>query len=136
MPVYSTKSKRLLSQCHEDLQRLFTAVLKAGYDHSIVTGYRGEEEQNRAYNAGLSKVPFPKSKHNKTPSEAVDAYPFVNNGISYNLTQCAYFAGFVKGLAKSMDIDLIWGGNWKDDQNLKSNKFKDYGHFELKRRGR
>jgi hypothetical protein len=34
-----------------------------------------------------------------------------------------------------MDIDLIWGGNWKDDQNLKSNKFKDYGHFELKRRG-
>ena len=136
MAVYSAKSKRLLAECHPDMQRLFKAVLKAGYDHSIVTGCRGEVEQNRAYNAGLSKLTFPNSKHNKNPSEAVDAYPYINKGISYNLTQCAHFAGFVLGLAKSMNIDLIWGGDWKQSRNLTDNNFKDYGHFELKRRGR
>jgi peptidoglycan L-alanyl-D-glutamate endopeptidase CwlK len=135
-PVYSAASRKRLSECHPDLQRLFKAVLAAGYDRAIVTGYRGEAEQNRAYNAKLSKLPFPKSKHNKSPSEAVDAYPWISGGgISYNLTQCAHFAGFVLGLAKSMGINLIWGGDWNGSNNLGATSFKDYGHFELKRRG-
>jgi peptidoglycan L-alanyl-D-glutamate endopeptidase CwlK len=46
------------------------------YDITIVCGYRGEAEQNKAYLLGKSKLKFPKSAHNKRPAIAVDVYPY------------------------------------------------------------
>jgi len=133
MARYSAKSSGILKGCHPDIQRLFKEVVK-GFDNTVVCGRRSQEEQVHLYNRGLSKTLT--SKHTLDPSEAIDAYPYTaEKGVSYDLTECAYFAGYVKGLAKSMDIELIWGGDWKDTKNLTSNRFKDYGHFELKRRG-
>ena len=43
------------------------------------------------------------------------------------------FAGFVLGIAKSMGINLRWGGDWDQDWTVKDNKFDDFPHFELKK---
>ena len=42
------------------------------------------------------------------------------------------FAGFVLGIARSMDIKLRWGGDWNMNFEVDDNKFDDFPHFELK----
>lgn len=83
MPLGSA-SKLKLSTCDPRLQQLVTAVVArvdAGAlaplvtDISVACGFRGEAEQNAAFDRGVSKLRWPKSKHNTTPSLAVDVWP-------------------------------------------------------------
>lgn len=131
MPKFGKKSREQLGTCHEDLQDLFNEVIKT-YDCKVTCGYRGESEQNKAFNKGHSKVKFPKGRHNSNPSKAVDVYPYPVN--MQNLDRMVHFAGFVLGLAKSMEINIKWGRDWDSDWYLNDKnktKFKDYPHFEL-----
>ena len=48
---YSSVSLWRLSTCHEDLQVLCHEIIKY-YDVTVVTGYRGKEEQDHAYAIG------------------------------------------------------------------------------------
>ena len=133
MPRFGRKSKKNLETCDERLQKVFNEVVKT-YDCTVTCGYRGEEDQNKAFEDGRSKVKYPKGKHNSNPSIAVDVYPYPIN--MKNLDRMIHFAGFVLGTAKSMGIDLTWGRDWYSDWLLSDrNKttFKDYPHFELKR---
>lgn len=72
--VWSKRSLDNLKECHPDLQRLAAAIDKR-MDIEVIEGYRGEKEQNAAYAKGTSKLKFPKSKHNRSPSLAFDACP-------------------------------------------------------------
>ena len=131
MPKFGKRSRKALATCHEDLQDLFNEVVKT-YDCTITCGHRGKEEQNEAYRTGRSKVKFPHGRHNASPSKAVDAYPYPVN--MENLDRMIHFAGFVLGLAKSMEINIKWGRDWDSEWYLNDkNKttFKDYPHFEL-----
>lgn len=134
MPKFSTRSIQRLETCHRDLQVIFNEVVQH-FDCTVVCGHRGEAEQNEAYNAGNSKLRFPQSKHNKTPSMAVDVVPYP---IDWNDTdRMRYFAGVVKGIAALMyrqgtiTHQLRWGGDWDRDTEVKDNKFQDLPHFEL-----
>ena len=71
MPKFSVRSKTNLSQCHIDLQTFCNHLIQF-VDISIICGHRGKEAQNKAFDDGFSKVRWPNSRHNKTPSEAVD----------------------------------------------------------------
>jgi peptidoglycan L-alanyl-D-glutamate endopeptidase CwlK len=71
---FSDRSKRNLSQCHADLQRL-AAEMRKEMDIEVICGFRGEKEQNEAFRKGTSKLRFPNSKHNKSPALAFDACP-------------------------------------------------------------
>jgi peptidoglycan L-alanyl-D-glutamate endopeptidase CwlK len=123
MPKFSVISKERLDTCHPDLIMLMNEVIKHT-DISILCGHRGEEEQNKAFNEGKSKVRFPFSKHNKTPSLAVDIAPY-NNGINWNdIQRFKDLAEIVKECAEKLDISVEWGGDWV--------KFKDYPHWQLK----
>ena len=42
------------------------------------------------------------------------------------------FAGFVLGIARGMDINLRWGGDWNQNFEVDDNMFDDFPHFELK----
>lgn len=128
MAKYGSSSKRRLSTCHDDLQRVFNEVIKY-VDCSILEGHRGEEKQNEYFEKGNSKVKFPNGRHNANPSMAVDvmAYPIDWEDRERN----TLFAGFVLGMAKSMGVNLRWGGDWDSDFNLKENYFDDHPHFEL-----
>lgn len=126
MPKYSEKSKQRLEQCHEDLQTLFNEVINH-IDVSIICGYRGEEEQNKAFNAGHSKLKYPKSKHNKIPSLAVDVYPYPE-GIK-SVDKFKEIAVKIKELIEELKAtgkitsNIVWGGDWK---------MRDYPHWEIK----
>lgn len=134
MPSYSNTSKKRLATCHKDLQTIFNEVIK-GFDCTIVCGHRSEKEQTKAFNDGFSKVKFPKSKHNKFPSMAVDAVPYP---IDWDDTdRMIHFAGYVRGVVEILytfgDIThkVRWGGDWDKDTELKDNRFQDFPHFEL-----
>ncbi len=128
MPGFTLISQARLATCHLDLQRLFNEVIKT-YDCSVICGHRGEADQEAAVEAGTSKTHWPHGKHNKTPSEAVDAMPCP---IDWQDKERNYhFAGFVKGVAQGMGIKIRWGGDFNGDGNLHNDKLVDSPHFEI-----
>jgi peptidoglycan L-alanyl-D-glutamate endopeptidase CwlK len=73
-----------LATCDARLQQLVTALaadvdsgLVPGVsDLTVLCGYRGQAEQDKAFRDGASKLQWPRSKHNRTPSAAVDIAPY------------------------------------------------------------
>lgn len=122
--VFSKRSKKKLNTAHPDLIRLAYQVLKY-YDHTILEGHRGESLQNHYYREGKTQLRYPKSKHNKKPSRAIDVAPFP---IDWSDTERFKELGAIyKRESKKLGIRISWGGDWKT-------KFvgnKDYPHLEL-----
>jgi len=129
MPRFGTRSKSRLHTCDERLQDLFKEVVKS-FDCTVLEGHRSEEKQNAAYKKGNSKLKYPKGKHNKVPSVAVDVIPYPIDWEDRD--RMHYFAGFVLGIAKNMGLKIRWGGDWDMDTHTKDNKFDDLVHFEIK----
>ena len=129
VPKLGRRSKKNLSEAHPLLQELFEEVIKH-YDCSIIEGNRPQEEQDRLFHAGKSKLKFPKSKHNRTPSLAVDVVPYPVDWKDKD--RFMNFGGLVKGIALMMGIDIRWGGDWDGDNTFKDQSFHDLPHFELR----
>lgn len=128
MPAFGKASQEKLATCDPRLQKVFNEVIKY-FDCTVIEGHRGEAAQNKAFAEGKSKLKYPQSKHNKTPSLAADVLPYP---IDWNDTnRMRYFAGFVVGIAATMGIKLRWGGDWNQNTELKDNSFNDLPHFEL-----
>ncbi len=136
MPTFGKASKEKLEHVHPDLRRLMWSVIKA-FDFTIVWGYRGQKEQNAAYDSGASKLKFPDSKHNSLPCRAVDIAPWPEvYGRTPEEKKCApinfaLLAGFVLSHAKEMDIAIRWGGDFNRNMTTSDENFKDLGHFEI-----
>ena len=121
MPRFSDTSHAKLLTCHKDLQDICNEAIKI-YDFAVICGHRTKEEQQKAFDAGFSKVRWPDSKHNKTPSLAVDLVPYP---IDWNdRERFQQLAGIIKGIAHSKLIKIEWGGDWK---------MQDLPHFQLMR---
>lgn len=71
---------------------------------------------------GFSKLKYPNSKHNKTPSIAVDIIPYPFMGWD-NTGDFKLLSDIIKRHAKALDIKIRWGGDWVN--------FVDMPHFEL-----
>ena len=129
MPRFGKKSKEQLATCNEKLRRVFNEVIKT-VDCSVLEGHRSKDRQNALYKEGKTKVTYPKGRHNSSPSRAVDVAPYpIDWG---DRERFHLFAGFVLGVAKSMGINLRWGGDWNSNWQVDDNKFDDFPHFELK----
>jgi len=139
MPSFGRRSTQRINSCHPDLQRLFKDVVKE-YDCTILCGHRGQEEQTLAFENKKSKVQWPNSKHNSTPSMAVDLVPYPvdwgNTGTRRErqkaIARFYHFAGFVLAHAKEMGIEVRWGGDWDGDRLFDDQNFDDLPHWELK----
>ena len=132
MPQFSNASLNKLSTCDYRLQKLFKHVI-IYYDCTVIDGYRPQNIQDIYYNTGKSKVKWPDSKHNKQPSLAIDVAPYIQGkGIIWEPKQCYTFGGFVLGCALSLDIDIIWGGDWDSDKDISDQTFNDLVHFQVK----
>jgi len=129
MPKFGRKSRASLETCDERLQKVFNEVVKT-YDCTVTCGHRGEEDQNKAFDEGRSKVKYPKGRHNSDPSTAIDVYPYPVD--FEDRDRWHYFGGYVLGTARQFGIDVIWGGDWDNDTKTKDNSFDDLVHFELK----
>ena len=129
MPKFGKRSKNALSSCDERLIKVFDEVIKT-VDCSVLEGHRGQSKQDKYYEEGKSKVKYPSGRHNKLPSMAVDVAPYP---IDWDDRERFHlFAGFVLGIAKSMGINLRWGGDWNQNWFVDDNKFDDFPHFELR----
>lgn len=111
-----TSRKKLLT-CHRDLIEV-VSVVAVQFPLLVVCGERGQIDQDRHFKAGTSKVRFPNSKHNRTPSDAVDLAPLPLNWD--DVDKFKVLAGAVLFVARSKGIKLKWGGDWG----------WDWGHFE------
>jgi peptidoglycan LD-endopeptidase CwlK len=128
MPRFSDKSISKLATCDACLQRVFHEVIKH-FDCTILEGHRNKERQNRMVEERKSQVRWPDGKHNTVPSMAADATPYPV--VWDDRERQTLFAGFVLATAKSMGIDLRWGGDWDRDTEVRDNTFDDLVHFEL-----
>lgn len=128
MYSFGPTSLKKLETCHTDIQKVMHEAIKL-IDFTIIWGHRGEVEQNQAYYEGRSKKLFPKSKHNVSPSNAIDIAPWP---IPWeDREQFYYLGGIVMGVATTLEIPLRYGGDWNNNGRTSDNTFDDLGHFEL-----
>ena len=79
--------------------------------------------------AGSSQLRWPKSRHNTTPSLAVDVAPYISGAISWDWEHYHPLARHIKAtwarLRAEGDVagELEWGGDWR--------RFKDGPHWQL-----
>ena len=119
---FGKRSNQRLSECHTDLQRLMNhAIASSPFDLTILCGHRNEVDQNEAYRKEHSKLKYPKSKHNKTPSLAVDVAPYPIDW--NNIQRFKEMVAHIKESASELDIDVTFGADW--------NTLKDYPHIQL-----
>ena len=132
MPSYGARSRGRLATAHPDLQEVFNEAIKY-IDIKILEGERDEDRQNALYAEGKSQVKFPNGKHNKHPSDAIDAapYPIKWENTGKNYERFAYMAGIIIGIGIQKGIFIRWGGDWDRDGELLDNEWDDLPHFEL-----
>lgn len=136
MNHFSDISKLRLQSSHKDLQTLFAHVI-IDMDTTIVCSHRDKPEQDKAFAEGKSKLKYPNSKHNKNPSWAVDAAPFVKGKIDWKREQMLYFAGYVKACADllyrigTISHRIRLGADFDMDNDIDNDNFRDEPHFEL-----
>ena len=122
MANFGRRSRQKLATCHPDIQKVLHEAIKHT-DFSVIWGYRDQLHQNRAFEEGFSKVQWPNSRHNSTPSQAVDIVPypggFANSDAAFYL-----LATYVLRAAYEKGVSLTWGGHWRS--------FKDLAHYQLK----
>lgn len=111
------------------MQAIFQSVI-AHVDCTVLEGHRPRERQDAAFARGQSTLRWPKSKHNHTPSLAIDAAPWPLDW--EDRERFHLFGGIVLGVAKQKGIALRWGGDWNGDFHVRDNRFDDLVHFELK----
>lgn len=130
-------SRTRLNTCDEDIQRVVQAVAEY-YPLTVIVGYRGKEDQTKAFVERKSKLQWPHSKHNTTPSKAVDIAPLkwdAKKQTTYidwkDTAGFANLAGYILNEARHQGVRLRWGGDWDQDMDLTDETFQDLVHFEL-----
>lgn len=128
---WGPKSERVRSEIRPELQDVVDFIINEVCDISLITGYRDEKEQNSLYPT-FSKVRWPNSKHNTSPSLAVDLQPYPYPKRTSELReQLSYIAGRATQWAQSRNIALRWGGDWNRNGSILDNHFDDLFHFEI-----
>jgi len=136
MPQFSQLSEQRLSTCDERLQRLLREAIKQ-VDFVVLCGHRNEEEQEDAFRRGTTTKRWPNSKHNRSPSVAVDIAPYFP-GIKIDwkdLPAFARLAGYIQRIADEQGVKIRWGADWDGDWRTAGHdpdeRFIDGPHIEL-----
>lgn len=130
--IWSARSKKCYDELDPRLQVLCDWLLQNVADITLLVGHRDKEGQDLAYSTGRSKLRWPQSKHNSTPSKAVDLTPSpVNLNARKLREELAFIAGAAVARARSQGLAVRWGGDWDRDGDLDNNTFDDYFHLEL-----
>jgi len=128
MPVFGEKSRTNLVTCNGYLIKIATIAIQK-FDFCVVCGYRDQDAQDTAFRMGYSTVEWPNSKHNVSPSRAIDLAPWPIDWDDRD--RFIYLAGHVMEIAYIEGIPLTWGGDWNHNNIVKDERFQDLGHFEL-----
>jgi len=130
--LWSDNSLRVRASLDDRLKRLVDRTLREVADISLVSGYRGEEEQNRLFRERKSTLQYPQSKHNRFPSIAVDFQPWPYPEDERKLWGAlGYIAGRMHAIASELGFEIRWGGDWNRNGDLTDQKFDDLFHIEI-----
>ena len=128
---FGTRSREVLATLDPRLQRVVTELLRY-VDVSLIHGHRGKDEQNRLQAEGKSKLRWPKSKHNTSPSLAVDLQPHPYPRDEKKLfAGLALIAGLAIRIADEQGVRIRWGGDWNENGDVTDNTFDDLFHLEI-----
>jgi peptidoglycan L-alanyl-D-glutamate endopeptidase CwlK len=150
MNFFSEASKKRLATCHPDLQLIMEEAIKySPVDFGISHGQRTPEEQNELYQKGRttpgSIVTYldgynKKSKHNETPSQAVDFYCWPQ-AIMYDPEHLTCVVGVIMSTAARLLEEgritsrVRSGGDWNRNGVFvtkdPAEKFIDMSHIEI-----
>lgn len=131
MPVLGAESRKQRDTCHPELIRLIDWSIKI-VDFSVLEGHRGEAAQNADYAKGVSKLRWPKGRHNRKPSDAFDFAPFPIDW-SNKATALGRFmlvGGVMLAGAKELGIQIRFGWDWNGNLDPRDETFLDWGHVE------
>ena len=130
MYKFSKRSLDNLKNVDVRLIKICNELIKE-YDFTVIEGFRTLERQQELYNQGFSQIDgkTKKGKHNYSPSLAIDVIPYKKGVDPFDNTTKSKLMFYelahkFKNVAKRLNIEIIWGGDWKN--------FKDLPHFELK----
>jgi peptidoglycan LD-endopeptidase CwlK len=135
MPAFGPASTARILTCTPGIQAVFYEVIKH-VDCAVLEGVRSTELQQQYFAEGKSELDGINrlSKHQQTPSRAIDAIPFPTNlhGVSIWRDEFRFtlFAGFVLGIGAMKGVPLRWGGDWNRDGSKTDQSFHDLPHFE------
>tara|TARA_R100000742_G_C4205494_1_gene33359 strand:- start:203 stop:580 length:378 start_codon:yes stop_codon:yes gene_type:complete len=125
MPRFGKKSKERLKGVDTKLVNVLNELVKI-MDVTIIEGLRTQERQNELVKKGASKTKY--SKH--IQGKAVDVAPYP---IDWNdRDRFHYMGGMIRGIAKQLNVNVRWGGDWDGDGETKDNSFDDLVHIEIK----
>lgn len=119
--ILSMQSEMALKDVHPDLVSVVRdAFIRCEIEFSVLEGRRTPERQKKLKAAGMSKTL--NSRH--LTGHAVDLVPWVSDTIPWNdWGAFETVARAMKASAESLNVPLIWGGDWK--------ALRDGPHFEL-----
>ena len=130
----STRSiGRLANTDERILTLLLNAIQYTAIDFGIPKdgGLRTAERQNEIFASGASqKDGYVKISYHQT-GKAFDIVCYSSGSVTWDKIYYYMVAGVILGTAKAMGINLVWGGNWDNDTDLKDQSFMDLGHFQL-----
>ncbi len=128
MYKFGKTSRARLDTCDPRLIEILEEAIKI-VDFTVLCGERTEEEQRLAVTTGASKVSYPNSMHNHSPSLAVDIAPYP---IDWNdISRFAHLGGIIRGIAQQKGIKIRCGFDWDGDGDITDHKFMDWPHIEL-----
>jgi hypothetical protein len=122
-----------LGECDIRLQQLaLRSIEDSPHDFGITCGHRDKAEQDRCCDAGLSKTPWPTSKHNSYPAKAFDFAVYKGAQIDWK-DEAAFraVAHHIQAIAKDMGIKVRWGGDFNRNGDETDDRFVDLPHIEL-----
>lgn len=139
MFTLSDASKQKLATADPRLQRVLeTVVARYGIPVTVLFGHRSKADQDAAVKSGKSELPWPKSKHNRLPAEAIDVAPMRWDAATRKWVidwndhgTFGVLAGLMLATARELGVALKWGADWDGDFDLREHSLRDGPHFEL-----
>lgn len=118
--VLGQRSLSRLEGVHPDLVRVVKkAASMSSLDFTVLEGLRTQARQKQLMELGATKTM--NSRH--LTGHAVDLAPMVGGTVRWDWPLYHQLAVIVKDAAKSENVPIQWGGDWKS--------FKDGPHWEL-----
>jgi len=134
--AFGRRSREHLNTCHPHLIAVMEAAIKhTPIDFTVLEGHRSTERQRRMFEEGRSTLDGVRnlSKHQSTPSIAVDVAPYpIDWDSPVAVKRFFWLSGVIFAHASMLSVKIRWGGNWNGRDIVDGEqRFHDLPHFEL-----
>jgi len=139
MPLLSEFSLGNLNTCRREIVETITVVAEE-YDIRVLEGVRSWDRQAQLLMEEKTTKAPGESKHNppkladgtedtEWKSDAVDVVPYPIDW--KDAKRFIYMAGLIIGTGRALGYNLLWGGNWDEDQIIIDDQnFNDLPHIQ------